>query len=34
MVHFEPILQYYFNTGANPQVTNSPWIGFRTTFSP
>lgn len=29
---FQPVFQYYFDTGANPQMRNSTVAGFRTTF--
>ena len=30
---FQPVVQYYFDTGANPLMRNSTVAGFRTTFS-
>jgi porin len=30
---FQPVFQYYFDTGANPLMRNSTVAGFRTTFS-
>jgi carbohydrate-selective porin OprB len=29
---FQPVFQYYFDTGANPQMRNSTVAGFRTSF--
>jgi porin len=29
---FQPVFQYYFDTGANPSMRNSTVAGFRTTF--
>jgi len=30
---FQPVFQYYFDTGANPLMRNLTVAGFRTTFS-
>ena len=30
---FQPVFQYYFDTGASPLIRNSTVAGFRTTFS-
>ena len=29
---FQPVIQYYFDTGANPRMRNSTVVGFRTSF--
>ena len=29
---FQPVIQYYFDTGANPRMRNSTVVGFRTNF--
>ena len=29
---FQPVIQYYFDTGANPRMRNSTVVGLRTNF--